>query len=224
MRFNLLQSIYFKRTGAEQILILSIVFSILMVSFRIVYTGHLMFLFLAWNLFLAFVPYFITRFLNYHPQWIEANRKFWLAFALWLLFIPNSFYILTDLFHLQKRFDVPFWFDLALIVSFAWNGMLLGILSVRQMEIIIDIKIERVKGMYFIMLIMPLNALGIYIGRYLRYNSWDVIANPGQLFGDMLYLCMHPVRNRFDWSMIICFSFLLLLIYQSMKKMSRELS
>lgn len=212
-----------QNTGQEQVILISIAFSIAIVLFRVIYTGHLLFIFLGWNLFLALIPYFITRMLISRINWIENNIKFWVAFTLWLLFIPNSFYILTDLFHLENRPEVPFWFDLALIVSYAWNGVLLGILSLRQMEKIVLTKFSCQKGFLFTLIIIPLNAFGIYIGRYLRYNSWDIIASPSQLLQDIIYLCIHPIRNRFDWSMIICYSVLLMIMYMTIKKLSREL-
>jgi uncharacterized membrane protein len=73
----------------------------------------------------------------------------------------------------------------------------------------------------FIYPIMCLNAFGIYLGRYLRYNSWDVISNPWGLFEDIVYLIIHPIRNRFDWSMILCYSVFMTLLYLSIKKLSK---
>jgi uncharacterized membrane protein len=57
----------------------------------------------------------------------------------------------------------------------------------------------------------------------LRFNSWDVITNPLQLIQDIIYLFIHPLRNRFDWSMIVCYTLLLTLIYYTMKKLSKAL-
>jgi uncharacterized membrane protein len=141
----------------------------------------------------------------------------------WLLFLPNSFYIITDLFHLQLREGVPYWFDLALIFSFAWNGILLGAASIRQMEKMLSVKWTAIREWQFVYPLMLLNALGIYIGRYLRYNSWDVVANPFQLTEDVFYLLVHPVRNRLDWSMIICYAVFMSLIYLAIKRMSKAL-
>ena len=68
---------------------------------------------------------------------------------------------------------------------------------------------------------MFLNALGIYVGRYLRFNSWDVIANPLQLASDIVHLFLHPIHNRFDWSMIICYTMLMTVIYLTIKKLAK---
>lgn len=75
----------------------------------------------------------------------------------------------------------------------------------------------------FIPIVMALNAFGVYIGRHLRFNSWDIVTNPFDLMQDIVYLCLHPIRNRFDWSMIICFSILLTLFYLTTKRISKEI-
>lgn len=212
--------LYSSRSDAEQILILSTLFSIGLVSFRVLYTGHLLFGFLVWNLFLAFVPYTISNNLKSTelPKW-----KFFISFIAWIIFIPNAFYIITDLFHLEANEAVPLWYDLALLLSFAWSGILFGILSVRQMEKVFETHFNKKFDLLFILPVMFLNGLGVYVGRYLRYNSWDVIANPFQLTNDMTDLIIHPIRNRLDWSMILCYTFLLTLIYFTIKKLSKVL-
>jgi uncharacterized membrane protein len=124
----------------DRILALSMAFSIALVMARIAYTGKLTFIWMIWNLFLAWVPYRISSWLQRQSSIKASKWKFAAVSIVWLLFIPNAFYILTDLFHLGVFHNVPNWFDLTLIISFAWNGLLLGILSVRQMEKIMQIK------------------------------------------------------------------------------------
>lgn len=218
---NFLFRFYFNRTDVEQLLILSSLFSVGLLAVRILYTGHLLFAFLVWNLFLAIVPYAVSKRMSEVP--VTGKLKFiGLAFA-WLLFIPNAFYIITDLFHLNMNEAVPLWYDLALLLSFAWSGILFGIVSVRQMEKLFERNFNKKLDLLFIIPVMALNAFGVYVGRYLRFNSWDVIANPFQLIKDILYLFMHPLRNRFDWSMIVCYTVLLILIYQAIKKLGKAL-
>jgi len=218
------KSVYHPKSDVEKIVLLSCLFSVLMVGFRIIYTGDDFFLFLVWNLFLAYIPCVLSGFLFRRVDWIESTPKFFLVSIGWVLFIPNSFYLITDLVHLEYRYVVPFWYDLMLILSFVWNGILLGILSVRQMEKIVAAKWQVKTEVYFIYPVMLLNALGVYIGRYLRFNSWDVIANPFQLASDILFLFIHPVQNRFDWSMIVCYSLFMTLVYITMKKLSRSVA
>ena len=135
---NLLQSgwirVYLLKTEIQRLLLTSVAFGFLLLMARTVYTGTITFVFLVWNLFLAFVPYFFSSRLLSRPSWIQSRWKLPVAFIAWVLFIPNAFYILTDLFHLYDSIVVPPWYDLLLIISFAWNGLIMGILSVRQME------------------------------------------------------------------------------------------
>ena len=210
---------YHSRSDAMQMLLLCTFFSMGLLLARMVYTGHLLFAFLAWNLLLAAIPLAITGHLRRQARFRKGI--FLLSSIAWLLFIPNSFYIITDLFHLGMNEVVPLWFDLALLLSFAWTGILYGIVSVREMECFLQKWTGRDVGLFFILPVMFLNALGVYVGRYMRYNSWDIITDPLQLIMDILYLCIHPIRNVHDWSMITCYTALLLLIYQTVKKLSR---
>lgn len=211
----------FLRSEVDRIMSLSMLFGVLMVLVRILYTGERDFLFLLWNLFLAYIPYFISAWLSRTPSWAAYGKKFGLVFIAWILFIPNSFYILTDLFHLGGHTGAPLWYDLALIISFAWNGLLLGILSVRQMEKIVALYLPGKTDWIFLYPIMVLNALGVYIGRYLRFNSWDVITNPFGLVSDIAQLVWHPLHYREAWAMVTCFSVLMILVYTTLKKISK---
>jgi uncharacterized membrane protein len=219
---NFLFRYYNARNDAEQILILCSLFSVGLMAFRIVYTGHLLFAFLVWNLFLAYVPYAISKQMS--TAFISNKWKIFLCAFVWLLFIPNAFYIITDLFHLDMNEDVPLWYDLALLLSFAWSGLLFGILSVRQMEKLFEKNFNKKFDLLFILPVMALNGFGVYIGRYLRFNSWDVLTNPLQLVNDIVYMFLHPIRSRFDWSMVVCYTILLTLIYLTVKKLSRSFS
>jgi len=150
----------------------------------------------------------------------------WLLFPAWLLLIPNSFYILTDLFHLTDYHNhrIPQWFDLALIFSFAWNGLLLGVLSCRQMEKLLFPNANTFTRSLFIYPLMMLSALGVYTGRYLRYNSWDILSDPFQLIADITRMIIHPFRNQYAWDMILCYAILLSFIYIMLNKISRALA
>jgi len=208
----------------QQWLIISCGFSCLLLSARVMVTGYTTYLFLVWNLFLAFVPYAITQWLWTH-SWVAKNK--WKLAALllgWLLFIPNSFYILTDLFHLDEFDSAPKWFDLLLIFSFAWNGLLLGIISVRKTEMILEIVTGRRFSLLIVFVVMWLNAFGIYIGRYLRFNSWDIVMQPFSLFREMFEVIFHPLRNKMEWGMIAVYAVFMTVLYITMKKLSENFS
>lgn len=209
------------RSELQRWLTASMLFSVLLVIGRIVYTGQLTFIFLVWNLFLAYVPYVLSTWLQYKPGWLENRWKFAAAFICWLLFIPNAFYIITDLYHLHIYSAIPAWYELALILSFAWNGLLLGILSVRQMERMVRLQFNYRNELFFVYPIMWLNAFGVYIGRYLRFNSWDIIASPFGLMLDIADIMLHPVAYKSAWGMVFCYSFLMSFIYITVKKLGR---
>jgi uncharacterized membrane protein len=206
--------------GTDRVLVLSSLFSCLLVAARIFHTGSLAFIFMPWNLFLAYVPYYISTMVTRRA--VTGNRLVTIiGLILWLLFIPNAFYILTDLYHLadgHRNSRVPEWFDLVLILSFAWNGLLLGVLSTRQVERLLAPDASLLGRLVFLYPVMWLNALGVYIGRYLRYNSWDIVTNPVDLLGDITRMIAHPLRYHDAWGMIFCYSILLTIMYSLLNK------
>jgi uncharacterized membrane protein len=202
----------------RQWLLMSCIFSCLLVCVRVIATGFLTYLFLPWNLFLGFIPYAISEWFFRNIPVIENKWKRVIVLLLWLLFIPNSFYIVTDLFHLEQFDSAPKWFDLLLIFSFSWNGLLLGILSIRKIELILSIINGRSLSMLFVFGVMWLNAFGIYIGRYLRYNSWDIVVQPFSLFEEMLQILIHPLQNKMEWGMIGAWTVFMTLFYITIKK------
>src|SRR5688500_17495419 len=187
---------YSVKNEADTLLLLSICFSAVLLAVRMIATKSIYYVFLEWNLFLAVIPYLLSKFLL---QRVKSGLNNYILAAVsfvWLLFIPNTFYILTDLFHLGETGAAPLWFDLLLILSFAWNGMMMGILSVRQMEKIFHEKFRTGNELIFLYPIMWLNALGVYIGRYLRFNSWDIITSPFRLVIDIFDLLIHPFAHK----------------------------
>jgi uncharacterized membrane protein len=211
---------FFHSPQPDPVLALSMLFSCLLVVARIWHTGRLTFIFMTWNLFLAYVPYWISSQLTRMDTRRYALMRV-AGLVVWLLFIPNSFYILTDLYHLadgHRNARVPEWFDLSLILSFAWNGLLLGVKSTCQIEMLLAPDASFAGRWILLYPIMFLNALGVYIGRDLRYNSWDILTNPVDLLGDIAKLLVHPMRFQYAWGMIFCFSVLLTLMYSLLTK------
>jgi uncharacterized membrane protein len=204
-------------------LILSCCFSCLLFFVRVVATGSLSYLFLPWNLFLAFIPYLITCWLVQNISVMENKGKVVGVFAIWLLFFPNSFYIITDLFHLGRFPSAPQWFDLLMTYSFAWNGVLIGIIALRRMEAILEAVWGKSLSVILVLVIMTLCAFGIYIGRFMRYNSWDLVTNPFSLAEDLQELLLHPFDNSFVWAMTTGYAVFLTLLYFTLKKLAETI-
>jgi uncharacterized membrane protein len=166
-------------------------FSLIGDFYDIAMTRSTTFMFLIWNLFLAWIPYLITLFLPKLP-----TR--WLAIPLlivWLVFLPNAPYIITDLLHIHYRNGVPLWYDVMMIFSFAWTGLLLGFISLLDVQTYLEENIGKRLAAGIMAGVIALCAFGVYLGRYQRYNTWDLLHEPYQLFWDMAGVLIHPIAN-----------------------------
>lgn len=185
--------------------------------FRYVYTDTNVFLFLNWNLFLAFLPWLFSTVLTIYPK-LQQNKLVLIALVFsWLLFFPNSLYILTDLFHLQLQTSMPKWFDLVLILSFAWTGLMFGFMSLWDIEKIMGNKIHKNLMPVVSLSLLFLGSFGIYLGRYLRWNSWDVITEPFNLFFDIGDRILKPLQHKGTWGMTLFMFVFLNMIYWSFR-------
>jgi uncharacterized membrane protein len=102
--------------------------------------------------------------------------------AAWLLFFPNAPYIFTDIIHLTSRYFAHFWVDLVLVLCCALTGLVLGFLSLYLMHCMAVKMFGRIVSWFLIAGIAGLSSFGIYLGRFLRFNSWDVIFKPVALY------------------------------------------
>ncbi len=135
----------------------------------------------------------------------------------WLLFFPNAPYILTDLFHLKLTTGVPVWYDLILILSYAWTGMFLGFLSLRDLESMLLLKWKPRRVQIFVSGLLFLASLGVYLGRFLRWNSWDILQHPMTLLGDVADRFFHPMDHPRTWGVTILLGLFLNMVYMSFK-------
>jgi uncharacterized membrane protein len=160
-----------------------------MVIARMLYSGASSYRFLIWNLFLAWLPLIFASI----GVRVAAKRASLLAFtALWLLFFPNALYLVTDLIHLRDTPQVPLWYDAIMIFSFALTGLLLGLLSLYLMQSMVTRRFGQVAGWLFAVTMLGISSYGVYVGRFLRWNSWDIIAHPTTLLNDILNSLFHP--------------------------------
>ena len=101
--------------------------------------------------------------------------------VVWLLFLPNAPYLLTDLVHLGPVREAPFWFDVLLLASFAINGLLLGFAALAMVQQVVVRRFGSRWGWALALGALGLCGYGIYLGRFLRWNSWDALDSPGML-------------------------------------------
>lgn len=206
---NNIKQLVLHRFNVLSLLGVSILFSIILLMIRMKLTHSFFYLFLVWNLFLAVIPFTITTYLSSLPKLNKFMLIVW--FSVWLLFLPNAPYIVTDLLHLKISNTSFLWLDILVVLSFAFNGLVLFFISLRDMKSILDAFIGKIKTNYVITFILFLTAFGVYLGRFLRYNSWEIISNPKYLFIDILNIVIKPFANSEAWLFTILFgSFLII--------------
>ncbi|MFM2049104.1 MAG: hypothetical protein RI955_1652 [Bacteroidota bacterium] len=204
------------RFNISVLLLTMCVFSFGLSVFRFMVTDSPLFLFLNWNLFLAFIPWCISTLMIIKGA--NKNISVALLIASWLLFFPNAPYILTDLFHLQYRSNKQtIWFDLIEILSFAWTGLLFGLISLMDIEYLLQLRLKNKITSALTTLFLFMSGFGIYLGRYLRWNSWDIIKNPLGLFSDIVERFINPMHHPRTWGMTILMGILLNMMYYSLK-------
>ncbi|MBN2546497.1 MAG: DUF1361 domain-containing protein [Spirochaetes bacterium] len=170
------------------LLLASIGCSILLIV-RMKLTGSIQYSFLIRNLVLAWIPYFIALFIKYFLFLIkvESQLKIFVSiFSLvWLIFFPNSSYIVTDFIYILKfPFFIPdksfftsntlIWFDIILSSSFAFIGHIIGLISLLMMHTVFDKFMKKLTGWFIIVISVFLSGYGIFLGRFIRLNSWDI--------------------------------------------------
>jgi len=144
------------------------------------FSGSERYAFLIWNLFLAWIPFIIS----YFTYSLTVTRKWIYLFILgaaflWLIFFPNAPYILTDFQHLAyASSELPVWYDVMMLIWFAFTGLLLGMVSLFLMQEIVRREFGSWVAWAFVAGVAGLSAAGVYMGRFLRWNSWDILRDP----------------------------------------------
>lgn len=185
--------------------------------FRIIYTDSIGFIFLNWNLFLAFIPWALTTLCVLYPKLIKKKISIAFVLVIWLLFFPNAPYILTDLFHLRLKLAMPVWFDLIFILSYAWTGLLFGFLSLWDIEGILKKFINPTLVTILSVILLFVGSFGIYVGRYLRWNSWDMFTDPFKLIYVVGERIVNPFSHPATYGMTFFMGVFLNMIYWSFK-------
>ena len=200
------------RTGIPYLL-LSSLYCVGLEWARVEYTGHRTYLFLIWNLFLAWIPLAVALLIER-----VRGRGGGLVIlaplaAIWLLFFPNAPYIVTDFVHLRPRASAPLWFDVLLIASFAWTGLLLGFVSLNRVQRLVTSEAGALAGWLLAAGVLTLASFGIYIGRFEVRNSWDVIVQPVHLARDTWHELTSPAIYPRALGVTACYAIFLILAY-----------
>ena len=151
------------------------------------------FFYLNWNLFLAWVPLLLTLWLT---RVLRTNLwSSWPALTitlLWVGFLPNSFYMISDFIHIQEVQRVDLLYDVVMFSSFIFNGVVLGYLSLYVVHQELMKRLGKWLAADLIGLVLLLCSFAIYIGRELRWNTWDVLLNPAGILVDVSNRVLNP--------------------------------
>jgi uncharacterized membrane protein len=167
-----------------------------MLAARMLYTGTPGHGWLAWNLFLAWIP-FVLALILYERSRAGASWRLLVPLGLlWLAFFPNAPYLVTDLKHLGVGGQVPLLYDVLMLSAAAWLGLLLGLTSLYLVHGVARRFVSVLDAWALVVAVLALSSFGIYLGRVQRWNSWDLVAHPasigGQVGGGLLHPLSHP--------------------------------
>jgi len=206
----------FERETARAVLalLMASAVSIALVIARILWSGRWQYGFLAWNLFLAWLPLvFALMACDAYRKPVRPNWGFWGFAGAWLLFFPNAPYIFTDIIHLTSRTFGHFWVDLVLVLLCAMTGLVLGFVSLFLMQSVIRRMLGEAASWLFIALVAGLSGFGIYLGRFLRFNSWDIVLKPFALSRGIGHWASDPLANPGTFAFPLLFATFLFVAY-----------
>ncbi len=184
--------------------------AVLLLAGRWLVVGKASFHFMVWNLFLAWLP---LLFAALAWRWWE-KRPFSLLFTtLWLLFFPNAPYILTDFVHLRQRGNVPLWFDFLLLLAFALAGLYVGLLSLDWLHRLVAGKNGRFSGWLFVLTTLTLSSFGVYMGRFWRWNSWDMLLRPTAVLSHLAQTLAQPANAQHTAAVTFLLTIILIVSY-----------
>jgi uncharacterized membrane protein len=188
-------------------------FCFAMVAARVAYTGTSDYVNLIWNLVLAWIPFLVALFV-YDAERRSAPRAHLLAGAgVWRLFFPNAPYLVTDLGHLRSHVGAPLWFDVVLVSTAGWAGLALGFVSLYLVHSVGGRLLGVVNAWLLVLVALALSSFGIYLGRFERWNSWDVVAQPKGLLVAIARGVADPLAHPRTIAVTALFTVFLSLIY-----------
>lgn len=221
---KLIELFYGRETRSPMLaLTFASVAGVALVIARMGFTQNFRYSFLVWNLFLAWLPLIFAilareRYMAVRREGGGAvpgkqNWQFYAFSSAWLLFLPNAPYIFTDVIHLLTGRFHNFWLDLTLILICALTGLVLGFVSLYLMQGVVSRMFGQAVSWLFIAGATGLSGFGIYLGRMLRFNSWDVLARPGKLFNSLNDWVANPMANSHSFAFPALFAAFLFIAY-----------
>jgi uncharacterized membrane protein len=175
--------------------------------------GKMSLIYLVWNLFLAWIPYLISSFC------IKRDMKvgyFIPLFILWLLFFPNAPYLVTDVLHIATRTAFPLWYDSLLFFFFGWIGLYLALLSLLDINRYLRAHLQFWVSEFAIVSICFVASFGVHLGRFERWNSWDLFTNPFKLVSNVQGIFFNVSHGFYPLIFISVFTVFIYAVYKVM--------
>ncbi len=203
-----------------------------LILFRMAYTHTILYGFLLWNLLLAWLPLLFAWMATLaYARGRARERGAWghwllaLTSALaWLIFLPNAPYLITDIAHLRPFDHIPYFYDVTMLFSLALTGLMLGFASLAWMQEVVRERWGRWPARGFAVSVIALASFGVYLGRFLRWNSWDILIQPNALFRQLLDILHNPLTHRTIWAHVAILTVTLLVAYGMMTLLPAILS
>jgi uncharacterized membrane protein len=184
-----------------------------MVGARVAYTGNSHYESLVWNLFLAWIPFVFALYVYDGYRRRRAGLSLWAGGLLWLVFFPNAPYIVTDFKWLRSWTGAPIWYDVILLSAAAWCGLLLGFMSLYLMQAVVRRALGTVNAWLFALGALGLSSFGVYLGRFERWNSWDVFTRPRVLAAELWSGVVSPLEHPKTIAVTVLFTLFLATTY-----------
>jgi uncharacterized membrane protein len=203
---------YPRRVGGNRVLALLLLTSVLCCATeeaRVAKTGDSFYRLLVWNLALAWVPLLLA--LAAYRTAMQSRKVETVALAVaWILFFPNAPYVLTDFVHLGNDGSAaPLWYDALMIASFAWTALLIGLGSLYVMQVVVRDRLGAAWSWLLVAGALLLGSFGVYLGRFVRFNSWDALVRPGRVAHVIATQLENPIHHpRLIGALVVLTAFL----------------
>jgi uncharacterized membrane protein len=198
------------------------IFGIILVLLRQFLETDKTFLFLLWNFFLAGLPLIFSSIMVQMSKSNFSRNIIVMTGIVWLLFLPNAPYMLTDYIHVMYGDRGYLLLDAFTLSWFAISAFIAAVISLNDISGLLMQRYHRYLVSLIVFTICLMCSFGIYLGRDLRFNSWDVIMRPRAIVTETVVRLSNPMADFYTWISATIIGLLLFLVYQGVKMSDRK--
>lgn len=193
-----------------------------LLTIRINVSDSMRYVFLVWNLVLAAIPVLLAWWLVIRVRahgWLKWQQL--LLTLVWILFLPNSFYLITDFIHLRATFEASLLYDIVMLMCFVLAGLALGMTSIYMVQRELMRRLSTYQVWSIVGLVLLASSFAITLGRFTRWNSWDILLKPAGLLFDVSDRVVNPNAHGETYLVTATFFILLSAVYWVVWEASR---